>query len=226
MPSPKDSGTYGQSHYAGDAYNSASRFFSYGHQLRELWMLHPRNILEVGVGSGVISSVLRNSPVELTTLDFDPELKPDVVASVDDIPLPSETFDVVMCCEVLEHLPFEKFDRALRELHRVSRSHVMITLPQCTPVARLCVPVFSALGRKLVIPLPSLRARRKPQCDEHFWEIGLKGYPLKRIVSAIEAAGFSVIKTRRIWENPYHRMFVLRKKSLADRSGLDAKEQG
>lgn len=46
---------------------------------------------------------------------------------------------------------------------------------------------------------------------EHYWEIGKAGYPLSKITKDIEKAGFKIIKTYRIFENPYHRFFVLKK---------------
>ena len=45
--------------------------------------------------------------------------------------------------------------------------------------------------------------------EEHYWEIGKVSYPLNKITKDIEGAGFKIIKTYRIFENPYHRFFVL-----------------
>jgi hypothetical protein len=46
---------------------------------------------------------------------------------------------------------------------------------------------------------------------EHYWEIGKAGYPLSKITKYIEKAVFKIIKTYRIFENPYHRFFILKK---------------
>jgi len=46
---------------------------------------------------------------------------------------------------------------------------------------------------------------------EHYWEIGKAGYPLNRIINEIQRAGFKIEETYRIFENPYHRFFILKK---------------
>jgi len=47
---------------------------------------------------------------------------------------------------------------------------------------------------------------------EHYWEIGKAGYPLSKIINEIQKVGFKVEKTYRIFENPYHKFFILKKK--------------
>ena len=46
---------------------------------------------------------------------------------------------------------------------------------------------------------------------EHYWEIGKAGYPLNKIIKDIQKTGFKIEKTYRIFENPYHRFFILKK---------------
>ena len=46
---------------------------------------------------------------------------------------------------------------------------------------------------------------------EHYWEIGKAGYPLKRIIKEIQAVGFKIDKTYRVFEHPYHRFFMIKK---------------
>jgi len=50
-------------------------------------------------------------------LNYEPELKPDFVASADSVPLKSDSYDMVVCTEVLEHLvnPIA----CLQEMHRI-----------------------------------------------------------------------------------------------------------
>lgn len=42
---------------------------------------------------------------------------------------PDDSFDVVVACEVIEHLPFGVFERALAEFVRVSRKYIVISAP-------------------------------------------------------------------------------------------------
>jgi len=44
--------------------------------------------------------------------------------------------------------------------------------------------------------------------EENYWEIVKDDYPLHRIIKDIESAGFKIVKTYRIFENPYHRFYI------------------
>ena len=50
--------------------------------------------------------------------------------------------------------------------------------------------------------------------NKHYQEIGKAGYPLSKITKDIERTGFDIIKTYRIFENPYHRFFILKKREV------------
>ena len=47
--------------------------------------------------------------------------------------------------------------------------------------------------------------------NKHYQEIGKVSYPLSKITKDIRRAGFKILKTYRIFENPYHRFFILKK---------------
>lgn len=204
FPRPVDSTWYFRKEY-----NDRTRFMSYAQQLAELWALEPRKVLEIGVGSGVISYVLRNAGIDLTTLDVDEALEPDIVASAEHIPLSDGQFDVVACFEVLEHLPFQKFGGCIQELYRVTNRHVLISLPDATPFCSFSIPRIGIRAGCLVFSLPFVRPRKKCLCWEHRWEIGVEGYPMRRVTDAIRSAGLQIARHYRIWDNPYHRIFVL-----------------
>jgi 2-polyprenyl-3-methyl-5-hydroxy-6-metoxy-1,4-benzoquinol methylase len=113
--------------YRRAAYDSKGHFISYWHRIDEILRQGPDNILEIGIGNGLLGKYLRDQGYRVTTLDHDPRLEPDIAASVLDLPLKDESFDVVACFEVLEHLPFEAVPQALSELRRVSRQSVLIS---------------------------------------------------------------------------------------------------
>ena len=120
-----------------------------------------------------------------------------------------ESFDLVTCFEVLEHLPYDHFQIALEEIHRVCRRYALLSLPDARAAVRLRIPKIGP--RQFLIELPFWAMPDHTFEGEHYWEINKKGYPLHRIVSAMEEAGFSVKKTWRLWEFPYHRFFRLLK---------------
>lgn len=62
-------------------------------------------------------------------LNIDKDTDPDYVCSADNIPVESETFDMILLCEVLEHL--EKPFDVLVEAHRVLKKdgQIIISMP-------------------------------------------------------------------------------------------------
>lgn len=146
------------SHYWTPAYLTKERVCSFWHQLDEVLALGARTALEVGPGPGVVTGWLRSSGVEVTTLDFATDVSPDVVGSVTDIPLADGAVDVALCAQVLEHLPWAEVPRALAELARVSRTGVVLTVPDVSPYAGASTPLYWGLYvERLRHQLPATR---------------------------------------------------------------------
>ena len=142
----------------------------------------------------------------------DSSLSQKVVAdSVLAIPFGKRSFDVVLCCEVLKHFPYAGFRRSIQELYRVSKRRVILSVPDVTMVYRINIELPRMKPIKRLIPHPFPRPAKLPLDGEHYWEIGMAGYPLKRITSDIANFGFAIDGSYRVFENYYHRRFCLRK---------------
>jgi ubiquinone/menaquinone biosynthesis C-methylase UbiE len=210
-----------RSHYS-STYFRGGRIFSYGHQIDTVLSFEPRDVLEIGVGAGVVAAALRATGISVTTLDIQPDLNPDLVGSVAAIPAADEQFDVATCCQVLEHLPFDQFEVSLRELHRVTRRGVVLSLPDLTSHYYMClrlprIGTTQWVGtRKRSISAELMR--RKWEADGHHWEIGYTDQPLKLILRTIEACGWSIARTWRVLEKHHHRFFELHRGSVGARS--------
>ena len=126
---------------------------------------------------------------------------------------PLLTSDLIICCyEVLEHLPYESFSKALVEMFLVSNAHVVLSLPDAE---RLCLlniqlPILGKITK--IMTLPRLIKPKHVFDGQHYWKIGRDGYPLSRISNDIKNAGFEIKKTYRVFEYPLHRFFVLKKR--------------
>ena len=90
--------------------------------------LAPASLLDAGCGEGeMVRRGVVAAGVRTVLLDRNPDSAARVIGSVDALPFPSRSFDVVTCLEVLEHL-HDPTD-AVRELARVARRAVVVSVP-------------------------------------------------------------------------------------------------
>lgn len=190
-------------------YNDRRRWASYWHQIKEVLEFNPRNVLVIGKGNGIIPEYFKLIGIKTIVLDIDETLKPDVVASVLKMPFAENEFDVVLCAEVLEHLPFENFNAALLEMKRVAKSNAVISLPHFGPAIKflLKLPFFPEIKFIFKLPYPKKHQFK----EEHYWEIGKRGYFFEKIKSNINNSGFVILKDYAVFENPLHHFFILKK---------------
>lgn len=194
--------------YQFERYGFEERFISYYWQLKEVTRLRPKTLLEVGVGDGVFGNFLKtNTAIEYGSLDIAEDLKPDVVGSVTEIPAENKSVDIACAFEVLEHLPFERFEKAVSELARVSRTHVVISLPHFGPSVAfsLKIPFLPLLRFQFKIPYPKEHRFN----GQHYWEIGKKGFPPERIRTVLKKHG-EIVRDFVPFGSPYHHFFVIK----------------
>ncbi|MBI1839318.1 MAG: class I SAM-dependent methyltransferase [Verrucomicrobia bacterium] len=170
-----------------------------------------RNILEVGVGKGLMRAFL--SPINVikhTTIDIAEDLKPDVVGSVLEMPFQDGQFDAVVCGQVLEHLQFEYFSAALKELRRVSSKIVIISLPDRRRRLGFGVCLFRMGWKFWEMNFNSRKAFNEALIPEHHWEIGSSPETRgQNVVAKMRDAGFTVLQQYRLQKFQWHAFFVL-----------------
>ena len=203
-------------HYFNADYDSKERFISYWHQINEIITLTPSSIFEIGIGSGLVATYLKQRGYNVTTMDIDKSLNPDQVGSVLSIPFYDDAFEVISCFQVLEHLPFEDLSVALSEIYRVSRDYAVLSLPDFTRAYRLDIQIPKIGELKRLIPLPRLKSLKHVFDGKHYWEIGKPGYPLRKVMGEMRSVGFEIKKTYRVFEIPFHRFFVLAKHEVVN----------
>ncbi|MBL1212331.1 MAG: class I SAM-dependent methyltransferase [Ignavibacteriae bacterium] len=195
--------------YRFEDYVSKELFLSYYNQIKMISKINPRNMLNIGVGGKVIEKLIPDS-IECFGLDHDIELKPTVQASIEELPFKDNTFDLVTCFEVLEHLPFEKFEFLLKELSRVSRKDVLLSLPFANNKFKLSIflPVIHDITFQYLLP----KFYRKHEFDGiHYWEIGKRNFPMIKITDIISGV-FDIEERYTLNDFTYHTFFYLHKR--------------
>ena len=206
-------------HYFKPKYNNLERFISYFYQIDLVSQLvkdkAKDGILEVGVGSGMTSNCLKTAGFSVVTCDFDPELNPDHVADIRELPFGADSFRVVTAFEVLEHLPFGEFEKALLEIKRVSSRYAVISLP------------YRSTGWEIIFKFPGIRTflrrnflslfLRMPLkfggikiSGQHYWEIDGYNWRLGKIKKILKSH-FKKIKIIRPVLDGYRLFFILEK---------------
>jgi len=184
-------------------YDTCDRFASYWYQIKEIVDNQAKTILEIGIGNGLVSKYLKERGIDITTLDKQANLRPDILGNILNLPFKDKSFDLISCSETLEHLPYENFSQALSEIKRVTNNLAIITLPDANFYFKVRWP-----KNKIEF---KIQKKRKGKNQHHFWEIGLDGSNNQKVESKIKQAGFKIIKTYRPFEMPYHRFFILKK---------------
>ncbi len=91
-------------------------------------------VLDVGCGDGALTNPLVERGLEVAGVDISAVALGHfrgrgVVGEVADLPFAADAFDLVLCTEVLEHLPEDVYPAALGELERVARRYLLVTTP-------------------------------------------------------------------------------------------------
>ena len=202
------------SKYKERGYMSPRRWSSYAIQIREAMLMKPERILEIGPGNGIVSNVLKNMGFDVQTLDFDNRLGADYIASITDEKFAKSMegkFDVIIACQVLEHIRYEDFPKALRNM-RMMASSVILSLPHTELYSRIFHLTLKIPGiRKFSNTWKLIYKPVKHEFNgEHYWDMGTIGFPVRKIKRDIRAAGWRIEKNFLNPDNPYHYFFILK----------------
>lgn len=199
----------GREVYFSDGYFSYPQLFSFVHQIKHIADMRPQSAVEVGIGNGFVSSYLGRAGIDVLTADINPALEPDICAPLHELPgLVSAKRDVVICCEVLEHMPLEQLDANLDYLKALG-DRLYLTLPNSR----------RAWGLSFMLHLPRISRRpidanieipwhRSIEGGPHFWEVGLNPRCTRQSIVARLKQRYAKVTSGRFALNPYHVYFV------------------
>jgi len=180
-------------------------------------------LLDAGCSDGFIHGIIKKKGLKITGVDINKSdidiaklLNPDntyIVSSLYKLPFKNESFDTIICSEVLEHL--DKDYMAISELYRVLKKggKVIITVPSSD--FPFCFDPINFLLK-----------------DKHtnfgIWGFGhVRLYSFKKMSKMLENSGFKVVKKERIshglvgfFENSYL-LNILQPKAKSDPKNKD-----
>jgi hypothetical protein len=199
----------GRNAYFSEGYFSLKQLCSFAHQINHIHALRPRRMLEVGMGNGFVSTYLRNAGVSVITADINPSLLPDFCCNLTDLPsMLNEKFDLVSCCEVLEHMPWDQFENNIKTIRKYSNT-LFLTLPYGRRRLGLGgfigIPLLSRRSISVYIDAPFLK---KNLPSEHYWEINYSRETSIRNILAILRRYYPKVRTGCFDLNPCHQFFV------------------
>jgi SAM-dependent methyltransferase len=198
--------------YYSDAYFSYGQLWSFVEQIYYLREFKPQRVLEIGVGNGFVSSFLRSMQINVKTFDINPNLMPDVVASVHEITdyiKPGE-FDLISCCEVLEHIPFGDFEKIIRMFSECS-DNLFLTLPVSGRIIGFGGIVKFLKFQRWIGAWITLPFRKSRLPDMHFWEVNSQTETSKKEILKLLGKYYGEVETGLFKANAYHRYFKCRR---------------
>jgi predicted SAM-dependent methyltransferase len=116
------------------------QYFSGKMNEKEIRILHCGN---GGQGNEVFAHFFPSIKINSTTLDANPDCKPDIVSSVINIPLEECTFDCVFASHLIEHLYIYEVEKALNEFYRVlkNKGFLIISCPDLEVIAKAILDI-------------------------------------------------------------------------------------
>ncbi len=162
--------------------------------------------LEVGIGSGLLGGILIKNGKRFVGIDNNKGLGPDLMGVLPYLPFGANSFDVVMCFQVLEHIPVSMLKKSLTELARVSKIGVVLSLPE--PDDNTGLKNRFAKRFFKIFHLPKRWSPRSVPIDsQHFWELGC-GLEIGEFISLAGKAGMKLKTNFRNPYNYYHHFFL------------------
>lgn len=89
------------------------------------------DILEIGIGTGLLSDLLKKRGWNIKTLDIDEDKSPDYCESALDFDYKINSVKVVIAFEIFEHIPYDTFLKLLSRLCAHGVRDIYFSLPWC-----------------------------------------------------------------------------------------------
>lgn len=184
-------------------YYSAKRIGHQALQVRLLNELPVRRVLEIGPHLGLVTAMLAHAGYDVTTLDAGPrgfDWPPTPHVEADLLGLDPDRiagFDAILCCEVLEHLPWDRVPGVLTGLRASGARTLVVSVPYEAFQVSLSL-YFNRHWFEHGLQFKKLRFLRRfvpsAQPGGHQWEIGYRGTSLTTWERTLAAVGWRIAR--------------------------------
>ena len=196
--------------YNSPKYLSPKRLSSIALQYRCAIDTGGESFLEIGPGPNILHWLLISNGLYSITSDIDIQLSPTVVSALPLLAFKTGAVDVVLCFQVLEHLPFSMLSFSFMELSRVAKNYIIISLPDHTIKLSIKDRLHNIYYN--LFHCPSHWAPKKfIKHKEHFWEIGLDNVKYTKIIEIAANIGLQCTTHFRNKLDLQHHFFVFNK---------------
>ncbi len=119
--------------------------------LRDLIPQKGFSALDVGARDGHLSRMLTSYFEQVTALDLEkPTIKHERIlplkGNATNLDFSDNSFDLVLCSEVLEHIPSSSLELVCSEISRVAKNHVLIGVPYQQDIRKGCTTCYTCGG--------------------------------------------------------------------------------
>ena len=182
-------------------YYSEKRIVHQWMQIHLLESLKVRRVLEIGPYLGLVTAMMKNAGYEAKTLDImeNADITGDV-RDLDVLEIKKHDFDMILCCETLEHLPFDDVDDVLYRISETGTRYLILSVPFSGNQFGFSMYInrYFFKKRSFLKKFMGSKTFHVPSPDagleNHHWEVGYRDMPLTRWQGKVEK-NFRVLRT-------------------------------
>lgn len=187
------------------AYYTEKRIVHQWFQADLLKDLDVQTVLEIGPYFGLVSAMLANAGYQVTTLDItadppEPGVSRHIRADIRAVePAQLAGHDAILCCETLEHIPWQEVDDVLVRFAASAVPWLIVSVPYSAFQFGFSLYLNRYVRRRQSFfkKFRFLSAFPPPPDDSwehHRWEIGYKGYSVPGLRDKLTGAGYEILR--------------------------------
>ncbi len=202
--------------YFNESYFDKNQLFSLCEQMSLIYKYSQEftepKIIEIGKGNGFVSDFFKKAAYHFQTFDINKNLEPDIEGNILEFSTIVEYRpDIIVACEILEHLPFDMFEDSVKEIARGTGKYVIITLPEFKKFFGANIELRLPKRKVFSVPFFIKLRGNKALGIGHFWEIDFDKRSKRNNIEKIFKKYFNIIESGNFHTNPYHNYYVLEK---------------